>query len=60
MNDSIICLNKSAQEFLGKTETELLGNETLGGLFRKPGNCSSRQTALDLTQTLRMDRQQCL
>ncbi|MGI9199611.1 MAG: histidine kinase N-terminal 7TM domain-containing diguanylate cyclase [Woeseiaceae bacterium] len=53
-DDSIVCLNKSAQEFLGKPESELLGKK-LWENFSKARDLLKKANELDLTQTLRMD-----
>jgi diguanylate cyclase (GGDEF)-like protein/PAS domain S-box-containing protein len=53
-NDVIICTNKSAQEFLGATESELLGQQ-LWKSFPKARELLRQASELDLTQTLRMD-----
>jgi diguanylate cyclase (GGDEF)-like protein/PAS domain S-box-containing protein len=53
-DDSIVCLNKSAQEFLGKPEDELLGKK-LWENFSKARDLLNKANELDLTQTLRMD-----
>jgi len=53
-DDSIVCLNKSAQEFLGKPEVELLGKQ-LWENFSKARDLLNKANELDLTQTLRMD-----
>ena len=53
-NDAIICANKSAQEFLGATEKELLGQQ-LWKSFPKARELLRQASELDLTQTLRMD-----
>jgi PAS domain S-box-containing protein len=53
-NDAIICTNKSAQEFLGASESELLGQQ-LWKSFPKARELLRQASELDLTQTLRMD-----
>ncbi len=53
-NDVIICTNKSAQEFLGASEQELLGQQ-LWKSFPKARELLRQASELDLTQTLRMD-----
>ena len=53
-NDAIICTNKSAQEFLGASEAELLGQQ-LWKSFPKARELLRQASELDLTQTLRMD-----
>ena len=53
-NDAIICTNKSAQEFLGASESELLGQQ-LWKNFPKARELLKLASELDLTQTLRMD-----
>jgi len=52
--DNIICTNKSAQEFLGATESELLGQQ-LWKNFPQARELLRKASELDLTQTLRMD-----
>jgi diguanylate cyclase (GGDEF)-like protein/PAS domain S-box-containing protein len=53
-NDAIVCTNKSAQEFLGASEKELLGQQ-LWKSFPKARELLRQASELDLTQTLRMD-----
>lgn len=53
-NDAILCTNKSAQEFLGASEQELLGQQ-LWKSFPKARELLRQASELDLTQTLRMD-----
>ena len=53
-NDSIVCVNKSAQKFLAATEAELLGKK-LWEDFPKAREILKKANELDLTQTLRMD-----
>ncbi|MGI9271293.1 MAG: histidine kinase N-terminal 7TM domain-containing diguanylate cyclase [Woeseiaceae bacterium] len=53
-NDTIICVNKTAQEFLDATESELLGQQ-LWENFPKARALLKKANELDLTQTLRMD-----
>ncbi|MDH4125793.1 MAG: diguanylate cyclase [Gammaproteobacteria bacterium] len=53
-NDAIICTNRSAQEFLGASERELLGQQ-LWKNFPKARELLRQASELDLTQTLRMD-----
>lgn len=53
-NDAIICTNKSAQDFLGASEQELLGQQ-LWKSFPKARELLRQASELDLTQTLRMD-----
>ncbi|MGI9221585.1 MAG: histidine kinase N-terminal 7TM domain-containing diguanylate cyclase [Woeseiaceae bacterium] len=53
-DDSIVCLNKSAQEFLGASEAELLGKK-LWEDFSEARGLLKKANELDLTQTLRMD-----
>lgn len=53
-NDAIICTNKSAQEFLGASEADLLGQQ-LWKSFPKARELLRQASELDLTQTLRMD-----
>lgn len=52
--DSIVCVNKTAQEFLDATEAELLGRK-LWEDFPQARELLKKATELDLTQTLRMD-----
>jgi diguanylate cyclase (GGDEF)-like protein/PAS domain S-box-containing protein len=56
INDSIVCLNKSAQEFLGASESELLGKQ-LWEDFPKARELLKKANELDLTQTLRMNNE---
>jgi len=51
---SIVCVNKTAQEFLDATEADLLGRK-LWQDFPKARELLRKATELDLTQTLRMD-----
>ena len=51
--DLIVCLNKSAQEFLGLSEAELLGKK-LWQDFPQARDLLTKANDLDLTQTLRM------
>lgn len=53
-SDMIICVNQTAQEFLGATEAELLGQQ-LWEKFPKARALLKKANELDLTQTLRMD-----
>ena len=53
-NDAIICVNQSAQVFLGATESELLGQQ-LWKSFPKARQLLKQAGELDLTQTLRLD-----
>lgn len=53
-SDTIICVNKTAQEFLGASEAELLGQQ-LWENFPKARALLKKANELDLTQTLRMD-----
>ncbi len=53
-NDAIICVNQSAQVFLGATESELLGQQ-LWKSFPKARKLLKQAGELDLTQTLRLD-----
>lgn len=53
-NNAIICTNKSAQEFLGASESELLGQQ-LWEKFPKARELLKMASELDLTQTLRLD-----
>jgi diguanylate cyclase (GGDEF)-like protein/PAS domain S-box-containing protein len=53
-HDSIVCVNKTAQEFLGATEADLLGRK-LWQDFPKARELLRKATELDLTQTLRMN-----
>ena len=55
-SDLIICVNKTAQEFLGATEGELLGQQ-LWEKFPKARALLKKANELDLTQTLRMDNE---
>lgn len=52
--DSIICVNKTAQEFLNATESDLLGRK-LWEDFPQARELLKKANELDLTQTLRMD-----
>jgi diguanylate cyclase (GGDEF)-like protein/PAS domain S-box-containing protein len=54
--DSIVCVNKTAQEFLGATENELLGQQ-LWERFPKARALLKQKNELDLTQTLRIDKE---
>ena len=55
-NNAIICVNQSAQKFLGATESELLG-QSLWENFSKARALLEKANELDLTQTLRMDNE---
>jgi len=54
VNDSIVCVNESAQAFLEASESELLGKQ-LWQDFPKARELLKKASELDLTQTLRMD-----
>lgn len=54
VNNSIVCVNKSAQEFLQTSEAGLLGKQ-LWQDFPKARELLKKANELDLTQTLRMD-----
>lgn len=54
MNDCIVCVNQSAQEFLKATESELLGKK-LWQDFPQARDLLRKANELDLTQTLRMN-----
>lgn len=56
VHDSIVCVNKTAQEFLGATEDELLGQK-LWAKFPKARALLKQANELDLTQTLRIDKE---
>jgi diguanylate cyclase (GGDEF)-like protein/PAS domain S-box-containing protein len=51
---SIVCVNRSAQDFLQASETDLLGKQ-LWEDFPKARELLKKSSELDLTQTLRMD-----
>jgi diguanylate cyclase (GGDEF)-like protein/PAS domain S-box-containing protein len=54
VNNAIVCVNKSAQEFLQTSEAGLLGKQ-LWQDFPKARELLKKANELDLTQTLRMD-----
>ena len=56
MNDAIVCVNKTGQEFLGASEQELLGQQ-LWENFPQARALLKKANELDLTQTLRMDNE---
>ena len=56
MDDCIVCVNKSGQEFLQNTEAELLGKK-LWQEFPKARELLQKANELDLTQTLRMNNE---
>lgn len=55
-SDAIVCVNQSAQKFLGASEAELLG-QRLWENFPKARALLKKSNELDLTQTLRLDNE---